>query len=186
MRYSLILLAAVLAGLGTLPQSASGQGGGEGATSEPNLEEPAPSSEPASEAPALQIELDDDSVKLSASSVWADERHMREVVEPRARKARAWLIATGVVTAIGVTLLAVGLTYDRRQPPSEGFDLDFTGAGLAAAGGILVAAGVVGMAVSGGTLGMSKRKLRRGWRKRTTYTTPRRVQWDLARSRLVF
>jgi hypothetical protein len=47
----------------------------------------------------------------------------------RAAKARGWLIGTSVVTAIGVPLLAVGLTYDRRQQPSEGFDLDFTGLG---------------------------------------------------------
>ena len=174
----------VLVGLVALPLSASAQVGEEGATSEPNLQEPAPSSDPISEEPALQLELDDDSVKLSASSVWEEEQYMREVAEPRASKARAWLIATGVLTAIGVTLVAVGATYDRRQPPSEDFDLDLTGAGLATVGGILVAAGVVGMAVSGARLARSKRKLRSP--EQAHYGRPHRVQWDLARSRVVF
>jgi hypothetical protein len=102
----------------------------------------------------------------------------------RAGKARVWLIATAAVTAVGVPLLAVGLTYDRRQPPSEDFDLDFTGVGLATAGGIMLLVGVPGMAVSGGTLGTSKRKLRRLEQGR--YGTPRRVQWDLETSRVVF
>jgi hypothetical protein len=145
----------VCALVGTLPQSASAQTDEEGATSEPNLEQPAaPSSELAPEESALQL------------------------------KARAWLIGTAVVTAIGVPLLAVGLTYDRRQPPSEGLDLDFTGVGLATAGGIMLFVGVPGMAVSGGTLGISKRKLRR--LEQAHYGTGRRVQWDLSESRLVF
>jgi hypothetical protein len=105
-------------------------------------------------------------------------------LKARAGKARAWLIATAVVTAIGVPLLAVGLTYDRRQPPSEDFDLDFTGAGLAFTGGVMVFVGVPGMAASGAVLGQSKRKLRR--LEQAHYGTPRRVHWDLAQSRLVF
>ena len=181
MRYLFGVLC-ICALVGTLPLSANAQD--EAATSEPTLEEPAPSSDPISGEPALRLELDDDSVKLSASSVWEDERHMREVAEPRARKARAWLIATGGLTAIGVTLVALGATYDSRQPPSQDFDLDFTGAGLATAGGILVAGGVVGMAASGAKLAQSKRKLRS--LEQAHYGRPRRVQWDLETLRVVF
>ena len=134
--------------------------------------------EPAPEEPALQLKLDDAGVEVVPSG------YVEMKLRQRASKARTWLIATGVVTAIGAPLLAVGLTYDRRQPPSEGFDLDFTGVALATVGGIMVFAGVFGMAVSGGTLGASKRKLRR--LEQAHYGTRRRVQWDVARSRVVF
>jgi hypothetical protein len=170
--------------VGTLPQSASAQTDEEGATSEPNLEQPAaPSSESAPEEPALQLKLDDAGVDVTPT---AEGFYILPPPEESALqlKARAWLIGTAVVTAIGVPLLAVGLTYDRRQPPSEGLDLDFTGVGLATAGGIMLFVGVPGMAVSGGTLGISKRKLRR--LEQAHYGTGRRVQWDLSESRLVF
>ena len=91
--------------------------------------------EPAPEEPALQLKLDDAGVEVVPSG------YVEMKLRQRASKARTWLIATGVVTAIGVPLLAVGLTYDRRQPPSEGFDLDFTGVALATVGGIMVFAG---------------------------------------------
>ena len=136
--------------------------------------------EPAPEEPALQLKLDDAGVEVVPSG------YVEMKLRQRASKARTWLIATGVLTAIGVPLLVVGATYDRRQPPSEGFDfdLDFTGVALATVGGIMVFVGVFGMAVSGGTLGASKRKLRR--LQQAHYEGPRRVQWDLAQSRLVF
>jgi hypothetical protein len=44
--------------------------------------------------------------------------------------------------------------------------------------------GAVGMIISGALLGVRKRKLRR--LQEAHYGAPRRVQWDLARSRLVF
>jgi hypothetical protein len=46
----------VLAGLVALPLRASAQDGEEAATSEPNLQEPAPPSEPAPEERALQLQ----------------------------------------------------------------------------------------------------------------------------------
>ncbi|MBW2161047.1 MAG: hypothetical protein JRH14_13995 [Deltaproteobacteria bacterium] len=175
-----LVLAMVLAGLVALPLSVSAQAVEEGATSKPSAEESTPSAEPAPEEPALQLKLDDAGVEVVPSG------YVEMKLRQRASKARTWLIATGVVTAIGVPLLAVGLTYDRRQPPSEGFDLDldFTGVALATVGGIMVLGGVFGMAVSGGTLGASKRKLRR--LQQAHYEGPRRVQWDPAQSRLVF
>ena len=57
MRYlvSFVLVLALMA----LPLSASAQAGEEGTTSEPNLQEPAPSTEPAPGEPALQLEARD-------------------------------------------------------------------------------------------------------------------------------
>jgi hypothetical protein len=51
-------------------------------------------------------------------------------------------------------------------------------------GAILVWGGLVGMIVSGKNLSRSQQKLRE--RKEAHHGTPRRVQWDLAQSRLVF
>jgi hypothetical protein len=160
------------------PLSTSAQDAEEGETSEPSAEESTPSAEPAPEEPALQLKLDDAGVEVVPSG------YVEMKLRQRASKARKWLIATAVVTTIGAPLLAVGVTYDRRQPPSEGFDLDFTGVAVAIVGGAMVFGGVFGMAVSGGTLGASKRKLRR--LQQAHYGTPRRVQWDLTQSRLVF
>ena len=148
-----LVMVMVLAGLVALPLSASAQDAEAATASEPSLEESAPSSEPAPEEPALQLKLDDAGVDVVPSG------YVEMKLRQRASKARRSLIATGVLTAIGVSLLVVGATYDRRQPPSQDFDLDFTGAGLAVTGGIMVFGGVFGMAVSGGTLGASKRSL---------------------------
>lgn len=178
----------VLAALAASPLSASAQDVEADASSEPNLQEPAPSAEPAPEGPALELKLGANGVDVVPSAPRSGDGYIvvSEEMELRARvpKARGWLIATSVVTAIGVPLLALGLTYDRRQQPSEGFDLDFTGVGMAFAGGLILIAGVVGMAASGAVLGSSKQELRE--LQEAHYGRPRRVQWDLARSRLVF
>jgi len=173
-----LVLVMVLAGLATLPQSASAQ-----ASDKERLEDFYPGTLPESPQELDEDRLDDFYPESARSSEPAPEESAPQL-KARAGKARAWLIATAVVTAVGVPLLAVGLTYDRRQPPSEDFDLDFTGAGLAITGGVMVFVGVPGMAVSGATLGQSKRKLRR--LEQAHYGCPRRVQWDLVHSRLVF
>jgi hypothetical protein len=48
----------------------------------------------------------------------------------------------------------------------------------------LAVGGAAGMIISGAVLGVRKGKLRR--LQHAHHGTPRRVQWDLARSRLVF
>jgi len=163
--------------LGVAPLRVSAQDAEEGTTSESNLQEP-----------ALQLKLDAAGVDVVPSAPRTTDGYIvaneEMVLRERVSKARAWLIATAVVTAIGVPLLAVGATYDRRQQPSQDLDLDFTGAALGIIGGVMVAAGVVGMVASGAELGASKRKLRA--LQQAHYGTPRRVQWDLAQSRLVF
>jgi len=68
-----------------------------------------------------------------------------------------------------------------------GAQLDFdTGEGGAIlwAGFAVATGGFVGMITTGALLGVRKRKLRR--LQEAHYATPRRVQWDLAQSRLVF
>ena len=66
----ILVLGMMLAGLGTLPQSASAQAGEAETTSEPNLEEPSP--EPASEAPVLQVEPEPADVDVVPSPVSED------------------------------------------------------------------------------------------------------------------
>ena len=187
MRY-LVSFVCVLAALAASPMSVSAQAEEAGTAPEPGLQEPATSSEPAREEPSLELKLGANGVDVVPSAPRSGDGYIvvSEEMELRARvpKARGWLIATSVVTAIGVPLLALGLTYDRRQQPSEGFDLDFTGVGMAFAGGLILIVGVVGMAASGAMLGSSKQELRELQEAR--YGRPRRVQWDLARSRLVF
>lgn len=56
--------------------------------------------------------------------------------------------------------------------------------GFELAGFALCAGGTVGMIACGALLGVRKRKLRKA--RQAHYGQPRRVQWDLARSRLVF
>lgn len=174
--------------LAASPLSASAQAGEEGATPEPGLQESAPSPEPPPKEPSLELKLGANGVDVVPSAPRSGDGYIvvSEEMELRARvpKARAWLIAMSVVTAIGVPVLALGLTYDRRQQPSEGFDLDFTGVGLAITGGVILVVGVVGMAASGAALGASKQELRE--LQEAHYARRRRVQWDLPRSRLVF
>ena len=67
----------------------------------------------------------------------------------------------------------------RRPAP----DLEDMGA-ILVAGAMVSGAGAAGMLVSGAMLGDGKRKLRK--LQQAHYRKPRRVQWDLARSRLVF
>jgi len=51
-------------------------------------------------------------------------------------------------------------------------------------GTALLVGGFAGMVASGILLG--RRKFDRDWLRQADYATPRRVQWDVARSRLVF
>jgi len=63
-------------------------------------------------------------------------------------------------------------------------DLPSEGIGLFAGGSVLTIGGLVGTIITGRMLAQRKRKLRGLTEAR--YEGPRRVQWDLARSRFVF
>jgi len=170
-----------------LPLSASAQDVEADASSEPNLQEPAPSTEPAPEEPALQLQLDDAGVEVTPTPegfyivepTGAEEREM----ELRVRRARigvgvsAAALVLGAVVAGAAGAAAVNRSFSTPTDTSSGDAAVWVGVALVGVGGVsMIATGIL--------LGVRKRKLRELQEAR--YETPRRVQWDLARSRLVF
>lgn len=170
-------------GLVTSPRSASAQSGGEAITSEPTLREPTPSAPPAPEEPALQLELDNTGVEVAPSAPQAVDGYTLEVMELRVKRARIGLISTAAAMGVGGAFVAIavahrdcGLSFTRRIPQW----CNVVGnTGLA-----LIFGGAAGVIATGILLGVRKRKMRT--LEEADYGTPRRVQWDLARSRLVF
>ena len=186
-----LVLAVVLAGLVALPLSVSAQAGEE--STEPNVEEPAPPSEPAPEEPppsleptpeesALQLELDAAGVEVVPTPPRTADGYTLEEMELRVKRAKIGLITSGGVFAAGVVLGALGLfggdCYSFVNPKNTWCDpLAYTGA-------VLTAGGIIGVIATGamhGTRKTERDKLKRAWHERQ-----RRVQWDLARSQLVF
>jgi hypothetical protein len=108
-----------------------------------------------------------------------------EEMELRVKKARRGLIGTSVILGVGVVLVVGGAVCSARNPPPPE-ELIYVPScfGLIVFGLVPTWVGFIGMIVSGPVLGARKRKLRR--LQQAHYGTPRRVQWDLARSRLVF
>jgi hypothetical protein len=143
---------------------------------EPNLQDPAPSSESAPKEPALKLELDSAGVNVAPSP----PRTELEKIELRAKRARIGLLSTTGVAVIGAVLFGAGAARARSSQ-----DLDALSEGpLLISGMSLMISGAVGMIASGIVLGFSKGELRR--LQEAHYGTPRRVQWDLAQSRLAF
>ena len=120
--------------LAVSPLSASAQAGEQGTTPEPNLQEPAPPSEPAPEEPALQLQLD----------------------------------------SAGGDVLCV---LDCEPVPQWVAPVGWTGA-------FLTAGGLIGMITIGTDLSRRQGELRE--LQEAHYGRPHRVQWDPARSQLVF
>ena len=181
MRYSLILLAAVLAGLGTFPQNASAQAGEEGTTSKPDLQEPAP------EEPALQLKLDAAGLDVAPSPQRTPDRYTLKEMKLRVKRAAFGFGFSGAVFFTGAVLvMSPFIRCDMIGGWTKTCDR------LAYAGIAVVSAGAVATIATGILYGVRNRKLRRRKRRewdtfRHTHSgTPRRVQWDLARSRLVF
>jgi hypothetical protein len=173
------VLATALAVLVALPEGASAQAGEEGTTAEPKLRESAPLPEPASEEPVLRLELDDDSVRLAPGAAWREE-HMGGL-EQKARKTRNALIGTSAATVVGGSL--IGIAQTQRYDSGPGYRTK-AGKGLLVSGVALFSGGLIGALVTGIMLGVQKGKLRE--LQRAHYGEPLRVQWDLARSQLVF
>jgi len=181
-----LVLAMVLVGLAALPLSAGAQDGEEGATAEPNAAEPAPSSEPAPEEPALQLELDDAGVGVVPPPRRTPDGYTVEEMELRVKQAKIGLGVSGVAFFAGVTMGFVAMAnfescwfslVECPEYPDWVGPVGWTGFTLAVGG-------LAGMAASG--VRLAKNKHGREWLRQTHYGTPRRVQWDLARSRLVF
>ena len=154
-----LVLVLVLAGLVALPLSANAQAGEEGT----NLQEPAPSAEPAPQEPALQLQLDDDSVKLAPGSAWADEGYVREGLERKARKTRNALIGTSAAAAVGWSLFGIAHAQRFETDSYPYGTSDFTRAGnsLIATGMFLGITGLTGAFITGIMFGVQKGQLRR-------------------------
>jgi len=175
----------VLAGLVALPLSAGAQD--EGATSEPNVQEPAPTSEPASEEPALQLKLDAAGLDVAPSPQRTPDRYTLKEMKLRVKRAAFGFGFSGAVFFTGAVLvMSPFIRCDMIGGWTKTCDR------LAYAGIAVVSAGAVATIATGILYGVRNRKLRRRKRRewdtfRHTHSgTPRRVQWDLARSRLVF
>ena len=165
-------------------QHVGAQSAGEAATtSEPNLEEAAPSSEPAAEQGGSRLERwhreafvdpeQEPSGSIEYKSPSASQGYSGEGIRPAA----IGLILMAGVTVGGVVMIGVGAS---RSESSE----DYSGIGLAAGGAIVMVVGIVGMIATGVMLGRST--LQPGSSQESRYERERRAQWDLQTSRLVF
>ena len=99
-----------------------------------------------------------------------------EEMDLRIRRARIGLLSMMGVSLLGGVLIGIGVSD---------FDLNTgEGSALLASGAFVASGGLIGMMTTGGMLAHRKRK-RRGVQE-ADYRTPRRSQWDLEQSRLVF
>jgi hypothetical protein len=171
------------AGMVALPLSVSAQAGEEDRTSGPNSEEPTPSSEPATEDPALQLQLGETGVGVVPSPLRTVDGYTLEEMRVRVRRARIGVGVSVFAFTAGVAMgaaAAAASAFCFEPPPcprGAAVPVGITGA-------LLAVGGIVGTGVSG-------RKLRRRKRDRDSlrqahYGRPPRVQWDPAESRFVF
>jgi len=173
LRY-LVGLAGALALL-ALPLGVSAQ-----ADEEPSSQEP--SSEAAREEPTVQLQLDDAGVEVVPSPPRTADGYTLEEMDARVRRAAIGLGVSGLVFSTGVVLAGLGVfssdCYSFSTPKKDWCDpVAYTGAAL-------TVGGVIAVIATGVTLGT--RKTERYELRQAHHETPRRVQWDLARSRLVF
>jgi hypothetical protein len=137
-------------------------------------------SEPVSEEPALQLKLDAAGVEVAPSPLRTADGYTLEEMDVRVQRAAIGIVGSAVAFIVGGTLVATGVGGDCGWGGSaqrEKCDR------RAYAGTALAAGGAIGMIATGILLGVRKRKLRR--LQQAHYGRPHRVQWDLARSRLV-
>ena len=155
-----VVLALVLAGLMALPQSVSAQDGEEGATSEPNLQEPAPSSQPAPEEPALQLKLDDAGVDVVPSPPRTVDGYTLEQMELRVKRAKMGLLAPAALIVAGVPLWVRGKTSDCASFDPFVQVSQERCTRLRTSGAALTVSGAVGMIVGSILVGVRKGDLR--------------------------
>ncbi len=168
MRY-LVSFVFVLALVGS-PLSVSAQAGEEDTTSEPNLEEPAPSSEPAPEEPALQLKLDDAGVGVTASPPRTADGYTLHEMELRVRRAKIGLWSTAGATVVGGVIIGASMPCMRAT-------LEEACWGPFLSGVFVGFSGAIGMIVTGTMLGKRKRHLRT--LQEADYARPRRVHGTL-------
>ena len=166
----------VCALLGTLPRGASAEAD----------EEPAPSSETASEQPALQLELTPAGVDIAPSPPRTDDGYTLEEMDVRVRRAKIGLGSSAAALFAGGMFVGFGIGGAWSDPcffeecapvPKRYVAYAWTGAALSVGG-------FAGMVASG--ILLRRRKRDRDSLRQAHYGTPRRVQWDRAQSRVVF
>jgi hypothetical protein len=186
MRLAMVMVLGV-----SLPLSASAQAAEAATTSEPNLQEPEPSSELAPEEPALQLKLDAAGVEVTPSPSRTEDGYTLEEMELRVKRANIGLGVSGVGLAAGLVLTTVGGLVSLANTPLGGETEAPAAWAAMVAGMTIMAIGAAAMITSGVVYGVRNRQLRKHKRELwgspyTHYGTPRRAQWDLAQSRLVF
>jgi hypothetical protein len=115
----------------------------------------------------LQLQLDDDSVKLAPGSAWANEEYRREELERRARRTRNALIGTSAASVVGWSLLGIAqaqrFEVDSCPPSEQSWQSCKTRAGnnLVSTGMALGVSGLIGAFITGIMFGVQKGRLRR-------------------------
>ena len=148
MRYLFVFLC-VCALVAALPQSASAQDAEEGATSEPNLQEPVPSSEPEPEEPALQLKLDDAGVEIVPSPPRTPDGYTLEEMGRRVRGAKIGLGVSVPFIMMGTMVAVVASGLGEFSVPEEE-KIGPSPGGIAA--GIVMTAGALGGTIASGVL----------------------------------
>jgi hypothetical protein len=175
MRY-LVGFVFVLAALVASPLSAGAQTGQEGTDSEPNLQEPAPSSEPAPEEPALQLQLDKSGVEVVPSPPRTPDGYTLEEMDVRVRRAKIGVGVSGLglvagavmgLAVLGASMCPFTIPGDTTCPPS--WVNPVGNAGL-----VLGVGGLAGIIASG--ILLRKRKRDRDSLRGPHYRTPRSLE----------
>ena len=129
MRYlvGLVLAVALMAS----PLSVSAQQTEEGTTPEPSAGEPAPTSEPAPEEPALQLKLDDAGVDVVPPPPRKPDGYTLKEMELRVRRAKIGFAVTLVLTSVaGIAVATAG--FSSSSDPALVAGLAIMGAGTIA------------------------------------------------------
>ena len=143
-------------------------------------------SQPAPEEPALQLQLDKSGVEVVPSPPRTPDGYTLEEMEVRVRRAKIGLGSSAAAFFAGGMFVGVGIAesysacdfFEECAPvPKRYMAYLWTGTAL-------LVGGFAGMVASG--ILLRRRKFDRDWLRQAHYATPRRVQWDVARSRVVF
>ena len=182
MRYLFGFFACCALGVVPLPRNASAQAAEHSEATEQAVDEE-PSPEPAGEEGSPSLEYADPGSN-PPNIKWGLDWSLHEDMDPAVRRARIGLITSAAVLAVGGVLFGISYVDFRvLRPPPPTPDPEWQHP-VRITGVTLMAGGAAGMIATGALLGVRKRKLREP--QEADYGRPRRVQWDLARSRLVF
>ncbi|MGB8221341.1 MAG: hypothetical protein WCF10_02085 [Polyangiales bacterium] len=136
-------------------------------------------SERASEATALQLNLDAAGVAVMPGAPRTVDGYTLKQMEKRVQRAKRGLIGSSVFFGLGLTGTGIGLAALYTSD-----SLNLSGGVGALMAGAVGFAGMVGMAVAGGRWHARKRKLRT--LREAEHGITHRLQWDVETSRLVF